>query len=122
MPRTYWVYILASRTRRLYIGVTGSIHRRLAQHRDRLGGSDFAGRYRMERLVHAEPFGRPEDAIRREKQLKGWVRVKKLALISKSNPTWEELVPFEGGRGREEQREKQVLRFAQDDKRAQVDN
>ena len=96
MARTYYVYIAASRSRRLYIGVTGNIHRRMAQHRGALdGGSVFARHYRMERLVHAEEFDRALEAIEREKQLKGWRRVRKLALISASNPAWDDLLPPE---------------------------
>ena len=88
---TYWVYILASRPYgTLYTGVTNSLAGRTEQHR--LGrGSKFVKQYGVNRLVHAEPFDRAEDAIRREKQLKKWNRDWKIALIEKENPNWSDL-------------------------------
>ncbi len=67
------VYILASHSRRLCIGVTSDLPKRLWQHRNGVA-SDFPQRYRMNRLVHYEVFKRVTDAIAREKQLKGWRR------------------------------------------------
>ena len=84
------VYILASLSRRLYIGVTSDLPKRLAQHRTGVA-SDFPQRYRINRLVHYEVFERITDAIAREKQLKGWRREKKLVLIEKSNAGWIDL-------------------------------
>lgn len=90
MPRTYTVYILASRSRRLYTGVTGDLENRLLQHR--LGTvSGFATRYRIFRLVHFELFADVRHAIAREKQLKKWHREQKIRLIEKRNSTWEDL-------------------------------
>jgi putative endonuclease len=89
MPRTFHVYILASRSRTLYIGVTGALHKRIAQHRAGLG-SGFARRYAALRLVYAESFAQPSDAIAREKQLKGWRRERKVALIASANPGWDD--------------------------------
>jgi putative endonuclease len=90
MNRTYCVYILASRSRTLYTGVTSSIRKRLFQHREgRLRG--FTSQYRVHRLVHYETFGDIKAAIGREKEIKGWRREKKVALIEKSNPTWVDL-------------------------------
>jgi len=88
---TYWVYILASRPHgTLYIGVTNSLAHRMERHR--LGrGSKFVKQYGVNRLVHAEPFDRAEDAIRREKQLKKWNRDWKIALIEKENLNWSDL-------------------------------
>src|SRR5579862_9904771 len=88
--RTYCVYILASRSRSLYIGVTNNLQRRIVQHRE---GSQaaFTSRYRVHRLVHYEIFGDIRTAIRREKEIKTWRRQKKVALIEKANPTWEDL-------------------------------
>ena len=94
MPREnlYTVYILASRSRTLYIGVTNNLDERIAEHRhDKLGA--FTTRYRIHRLVHVEQFRYITNAIAREKVLKGWMRYKKLALIQASNPTWEDLLP-----------------------------
>jgi putative endonuclease len=89
--RTYHVYILASRSRRLYIGVTNNLIRRLGMHRD--GQVHTTARYRIVRLVYVETTDDVRAAIAREKQLKGWVRRKKLALISAANPTWDDLAP-----------------------------
>jgi putative endonuclease len=83
------VYILASRSRRLYIGVTSNLIRRIYQHRT--GEIGHTARYRITRLVYFEIFSRPIDAIEREKRLKSLLRSKKLALIEARNPTWEDL-------------------------------
>ena len=91
MTRTYPVYILASRSRALYLGVTGDLLRRIFEHRTHAvpGHTD---RYRITRLVHFEATNDVLSAIAREKQLKGWRRGKKIALIEADNPTWEDLV------------------------------
>ena len=86
----YHVYILSSRSRTLYTGVTNDITRRIAQHRSGRG-SRFASRYQVQRLVHLEPFRNPIAAIAREKQIKGWVRAKKFALIEQENAGWYDL-------------------------------
>ncbi|HEU4996446.1 MAG TPA: GIY-YIG nuclease family protein [Gemmatimonadaceae bacterium] len=85
----YYVYILASRSRTLYVGVTNNIERRLAEHRE--GGVGFTGRYRIARLVHLEATNDVRAAIRREKEIKGWRRAKKIALITEKNPAWDDL-------------------------------
>ena len=87
---TYFVYILSSRTRVLYIGVTNDLRRRLDQHRSGTG-SDFTRRYRVCRLVYVENFSSVLEAIQREKQLKGWVRRRKVELIESLNPSWADL-------------------------------
>jgi putative endonuclease len=87
--RTYFVYILASRTRTLYIGVTNDIARRLQQHRAATTG--FTARYRCTRLVFVEAAPDARTAIAREKQLKHWRREKKIALIQAMNPGWDDL-------------------------------
>ncbi len=89
--RQYATYILASKSRRLYIGVTGDLARRVAMHRD--GSSLFTARYRINRLVYVEYFADVRDAIRAEKVLKGWTRARKLDLVSGTNPTWDDLFP-----------------------------
>jgi putative endonuclease len=86
----YYVYILASRSRALYTGVTNDIHTRTWQHKDGRG-SAFTSKYNITRLVHYEEFSDIEEAILREKSIKGWVRNRKLQLISETNPTWEDL-------------------------------
>lgn len=86
----YFVYIVSSRTGTLYIGMTNSIHRRALQHKRReIEG--FASKYGCDRLVYYEGFDDVHKAIRREKQLKGWRRSKKIALIEAKNPRWSDL-------------------------------
>ena len=82
----FYVYILTNQTDRvLYVGVTGDLARRLREHRN--GEHDgFTRRYGVQKLVYAEPYANPQDAIRREKQLKRWRRDKKEALIRSVNP------------------------------------
>ena len=90
-PSEYYVYILSSRFKTIYIGVTNDLERRLARHRQRDPRS-FTGRYRIDRVVYVEAFGDIRDAIRREKQLKGWRRDRKVALIEAENPEWKDLL------------------------------
>ncbi len=90
MQRTFYVYILANRTRRLYVGITNNQARRLFEHR-RKGKSAFAHRYNINRLVFWESTDDPRTAIAREKQRKGWRREKKTNLIESMNPDWEDL-------------------------------
>jgi len=88
--RCYYTYIVASRTRVLYIGVTGDIERRMTEHKSGVIGG-FTALYRCKRLVWFERYSSPSAAIAREKQLKGWIRTKKLALIQRHNPAWIDL-------------------------------
>ncbi len=90
MNRTYCVYILASRSRNLYTGVTDDLQRRMIEHRQGLIPG-FTTRYRIFRLVHSEAFGDIQDAIAREKEIKAWRREKKVWLIERHNPTWTDL-------------------------------
>jgi putative endonuclease len=81
----YFVYIVCSRSGTLYIGMTNSIYRRALQHKSgEIEG--FASRYHCDRLVYYEGFDDVHRAIGREKQLKGWARAKKIALIESKNP------------------------------------
>jgi putative endonuclease len=86
----YHVYVLASRTRRVYIGVTGDLRRRLWQHEGALLPG-FTRRYGITRLVHVEAFRDVREAITREKQLKRWPRWRKERLIAAANPMWLDL-------------------------------
>jgi putative endonuclease len=81
---------MTNRSGTLYTGVTGDLARRVYEHRQQLVSS-FTSRYKINRLVHVESFSEVRDAIAREKQIKRWVRPRKLALIAKSNPDWRDL-------------------------------
>jgi putative endonuclease len=85
------VYIMASRSLTLYIEVTGHLWRRVLEHKAHDYPKGFTARYRVERLVHVEVFGEITTAIAREKELKGWRREKKVALIRATNPAWSDL-------------------------------
>lgn len=88
---TYWVYVLASKPHgTLYIGVTNSLERRVWQHKTK-SVAGFTARYGVDQLVYFEEFRDVSNAIAREKQLKGWLRDKKIALIQKDNPLWKDL-------------------------------
>ena len=89
--RVCFAYIVASRSRTLYIGMTGDLRMRVYQHKKKLHPDSFAATYNCDRLVWFERFLDPSNAIGREKQLKGWKRSKKIVLIEKDNPTWEDL-------------------------------
>jgi putative endonuclease len=91
--RLYYVYILASRSRVLYIGITRDLERRLSEHRSGLYPRSFVSQYRVTRLVHFEEYTEVRQAIAREKQLKSWRRAKKIRLIESLNPDWHELAP-----------------------------
>lgn len=86
----FYVYILASRSRVLYVGVTNDLEQRLRQHREGVA-SEFTRKYRVHRLVYAERYRYVRDAIAREKQIKGWTRERKLRLIDEANPGWREV-------------------------------
>ncbi|MGH9498102.1 MAG: GIY-YIG nuclease family protein [Terriglobales bacterium] len=86
----YYVYIVGSNTGTLYIGMTNSLDRRMLQHRSgEIAG--FASKYHCDRLIYYESFDDVHNAIGREKQLKGWSRAKKIALIESTNPRWTDL-------------------------------
>ena len=86
----FYVYMLASRTKTLYIGVTNNMERRVAEHKT---GSveGFTKKYNVHRLVYYEDHASIKDAIAREKQFKRWRREKKVALIESLNPEWDDL-------------------------------
>jgi putative endonuclease len=86
----YWVYILASHSRRLYVGVTNDLTRRMRERKAGVG-SAFASRYHINRLVHHEEFRDVRDAIRREKEIKAWRREKKLRLVESHDAGWLDL-------------------------------
>jgi putative endonuclease len=88
--KVYFTYIVASRSHTLYIGMTGDLLKRVFEHGRKIH-SGFSATYNCNRLVWFERFVSPGGAIAREKQLKGWIRVKKIALIEKANPAWSDL-------------------------------
>ncbi len=88
MPREFYVYILASASRELYVGVTGDLGRRVSQHRTGFKPSGYTAKHETKRLVYCEATSDVQAAIRREKQIKGWTRRKKLELIERLNPGW----------------------------------
>jgi|SRR5277367_1852453 len=86
----YSVYLIASKSRVLYIGMTNNLERRMFEHKnDMVDG--FSKQYRYHRLVYYESFDDVGKAIDREKQLKRWNRTKKIWLIENGNRTWEDL-------------------------------
>jgi len=91
---TYYVYILASPTNySVYIGVTKNLIRRVYEHRHSLDPDSFTSKYDVRKLVYFEETSDIKAALEREKQLKGWRRSKKNALIEKTNPEWTDLYP-----------------------------
>jgi len=88
--RQYYVYLLASKSRVLYLGVTNNLERRLFEHQHKLTRG-FSSKYNVDRLVYYELFENIRDAIAREKQIKAWRREKKLTLIEATNPQWRDL-------------------------------
>jgi putative endonuclease len=87
---SYFTYMMASRSRTLYIGMCGDLHKRVFQHKWR-EHDGFTERYNCDRLVWFETHQDVVRAIEREKQLKGWRREKKIALIERINPAWVDL-------------------------------
>ena len=86
----YYVYIMASRSRTLYIGLTSVLATRVHQHKDDLH-EGFSKQYQCHRLVYFECYEDVQRAIAREKQMKRWSRAKKLFLIERDNPAWYDL-------------------------------
>jgi putative endonuclease len=95
--RRYYVYIMASRSRAIYVGMTGFLMARVSRHRAGEGG-EFTWKYRAHRLVYVESFQNVENAIARETEVKKWRREKKVGLIERENPTWEDLAAGWGER------------------------
>jgi putative endonuclease len=88
--RSYFVYIMSNRSKTLYTGVTDNLVRRVREHK--LGvGSEFCKHYQLDRLVYFERFQYVGNAIAREKQIKGWLRIRKIELIVAKNPAWRDL-------------------------------
>jgi len=90
MAQQYFVYIMTNRSKTLYIGVTNDLERRVYEHKHQLIDG-FTSKYKIRFLVHYEITTDIREAIAREKQLKGWLRARKIALIESVNPAWEDL-------------------------------
>ncbi len=101
MTKTFYVYMMTSRSRVvLHTGITNSLVRRVWQHqKGEIEG--FTKKYKVNRLLYYENFDDPRNAISREKEIKGWRRGKKNALVETLNPKWTDLSPmlFQGMRG-----------------------
>jgi putative endonuclease len=108
----FYTYILGSISGTLYIGMTNNLVRRVWQHKHHVFPG-FTSKYGVDRLVYFERSDDVRSAINREKQLKGWTRAKKIALIEAQNPHWVDLSRdwYEGDRG-----PSTSLRSAQDDR------
>ena len=90
MTKQFYVYIMNSAAGTLYTGVTNNLERRVAEHKQGTNGS-FTERYQVNRLAYYEIAPDAKSAIVREKQIKGYSRAKKLALIRAMNPAWQDL-------------------------------
>ena len=89
--KQYYVYLMASYRRVLYVGVTSDLQRRVYQHKTKAHPESFTAKYNVNYLVYTEQFTDINDAIAREKQIKGWRRSKKTDLIEATNPNWRDL-------------------------------
>lgn len=90
MEKKYFVYMMSNSSKMLYTGVTNDIEVRVFQHKAKRTPG-FTEKYNLHKLVYFESFGDIREAIRREKQIKGWIRAKKVALIESVNPSWMDL-------------------------------
>jgi len=88
--KLFFVYIMTNRSRTLYVGVTNNLERRVFEHKNHLV-KGFTSRYGIDMLVYYEITQNAKVAITREKQIKGWLRSKKIALIESMNPEWDDL-------------------------------
>ncbi|MEX2116262.1 MAG: GIY-YIG nuclease family protein [Bacteroidota bacterium] len=90
--KSYFVYIMTNKPRGvLYAGFTGSLDGRVLQHKQKEVPRSFTARYNCTNLVYFEEFWDPLSGIAREKEIKGWLRSKKVALIESMNPDWKDL-------------------------------
>jgi putative endonuclease len=90
MSKEYYVYIMTNKSRTLYTGVTNDLMRRVHEHKNKLVAG-FTSKYNIQFLVYYEAGSDIHVAIAREKQIKGWLRAKKIALIDSMNPEWKDL-------------------------------
>ena len=90
MSKEYYVYIMTNKSRTLYTGVTNNLTCRVYEHKNKLVPG-FTSKYNIQFLVYYEAGSDIHMAIAREKQIKGWLRIKKIALINSMNPSWKDL-------------------------------
>ena len=90
MAEQYYVYIMTNKSKTLYTGITDNLERRVYEHKKKLL-EGFTKRYHITKLVYYEVTSDVRTAIEREKQIKGWLRRKKIALIEAINPQWTDL-------------------------------
>ncbi|MCD4786494.1 MAG: GIY-YIG nuclease family protein [Candidatus Eremiobacteraeota bacterium] len=88
--KEYFVYIMTNKSRTLYTGVTNDLEHRVFEHKHK-PNSGSTSKYNIKKLIYFEQFCDINEAIYREKQIKGWLRTKKIALIESFNPEWRDL-------------------------------
>ncbi|MBA7682021.1 hypothetical protein ES703_90367 [subsurface metagenome] len=88
--KTFYVYIMGSKSGTLYVGLTSDIKKRVYEHKNHLIAG-FTDKYNIDRLLYIETMSEPTSAINREKQIKAWRREKKVELIDSLNPEWNDL-------------------------------
>ncbi|MEE9258174.1 MAG: GIY-YIG nuclease family protein [Nitrospinaceae bacterium] len=90
MKRKYFIYIMTNKSKTLYTGITNNLERRVYEHKQKLVPG-FTKKYNTTLLVYFEETGDVKEAIAREKEIKGWLRKKKISLIKSINPNWKDL-------------------------------
>ena len=91
LPNIYYVYILTNKNNNvMYVGITNNLQRRVYEHKHSLVDG-FTKKYQVHKLVYYESCGDVINAIAREKEIKGWTRKRKNALVENKNPNWEEI-------------------------------
>jgi putative endonuclease len=88
--KQYYVYIMTNKSKTLYVGITNNIKKRVYEHKNKLVPG-FTKKYNITRLIYFETFADVYSAIAREKTIKGWLRKKKIELITTTNPDWQDL-------------------------------
>lgn len=92
MNKEYFVYLATNKVNTvIYIGLTNDLSRRMDEHKSKANPVSFTARYNVNKLVYYETFEDINDAINREKQIKGWLRIKKIQLITSNNPNFRDL-------------------------------
>ena len=89
--KTFFVYILSNKSRRVYVGITSELQARTFKHTHKWYEGSFTSRYNFDMVVYVERYSDPNCAIERETEIKGWRREKKLRLILSVNPDWADL-------------------------------